>query len=442
MAMSTNELRQKFIDYYVEKGHLEIPSYSIVPKDDPTTLFVSAGMQPMLQYILGEPYPTGETRIVNSQKCFRAVDIEEVGDNRHTTFFEMLGNWSFGDYWKEEQLRWLFSFLLDELGFDPKKLYITVFDGDEENGIPRDEESVKIWQKLFEERGMKAEIGKRIFYYDAKKNWWSREGAPGEMSVGEPGGPDSEIFYEFDVEHDSAYGEKCHPNCDCGRYLEICNSVFMEYKKVGEEKFEPLPKKNVDFGGGLERLAAALNNDPDVFKIDLLWSLVGRVSQESGRPYDGENMALMRVIADHLRAATMMILEGVVPNNKLTGYVVRRLIRRSAVKYHELTGDKFDRMADLCNSVLDLYSINTPENQSLVRGVVDEEQKKFARSIERGLKEIEKVDPKEVTGEFAFDLYQSYGFPFEITREILAKKGIKIDESAFDEAKRQHQMKS
>lgn len=441
--MSTNELRQRFIDYYKQKDHLDIPSYPIVPKDDPTTLFVSSGMQPMLPYFLGEPHPSGKTRVVDSQKCFRAVDIEEVGDNRHTTFFEMLGNWSFGDYWKEEQLCWIFSFLVDELKMDPQKLYVTVFDGDEENGIPRDEESAEIWHKLFLERGMDARVGERILYYGNKKNWWSREGTPAEMSVGEPGGPDSEIFYEFDsVKHDPKFGESCHVNCDCGRYMEICNSVFMQYKKVGDGKFEPLPKMNVDFGAGLERVAAALNNNPDVFTIDFFTPLIQAISADTGKSYAAENMAPMRIIADHLRAATMMILEGVVPANKLAGYVLRRLIRRSAVKYRELGGTDFSKLPQICNTVLKTYALDTAENIALVEKAVTEETSKFGKAIEAGMREIEKAPADMITGEFVFNLYQSYGFPFEITKEILAKKGIQVDQTAFEEAKKQHQMKS
>ena len=412
--MSTNELRQKFIDYYKAKDHLHIPSYPIVPKDDKTTLFVSSGMQPMLPYFLGEPHPSGKTRIVDSQKCFRAVDIDEVGDNQHTTFFEMLGNWSFGDYWKEDQLRWIFSFLLDELKMDINKLFITVFDGDEENKVPRDEESAQIWQTLFKERGVEAKIGERIFYHGADKNWWSREGSPAEMTIGEPGGPDSEIFYRFDD----------------GSELEICNSVFMQYKKVGEGKFEPLPKKNVDFGAGLERLAAALNNDSDVFKIDLFWPLIEEISKSTEKPYEGENMAPMQVIADHMRAATMMILEGVLPANKLAGYILRRLIRRSAVKYYELMGSADFDSSPLCNKVLETYNITDESSKNLANSAMTEEIQKFTLTLEKGLKEFQRLSP--------FDLYQSYGFPVEITKEIMDKKGIKFDLAEFEAQKKKH----
>ncbi|MFC1731915.1 alanine--tRNA ligase-related protein, partial [candidate division KSB1 bacterium] len=262
--MNSSEVRQKYLKFFEERGHTIIPSASIRPENDPTTLFVGSGMQPLIPYLLGEKHPKG-IRLTNSQKCFRAEDIEEVGDNRHTTFFEMLGNWSLGDYFKQEQLPWFFEFLTDKekgVGLDPEKLYITAFLGDEKLGVPKDNESVEIWKRLFKEKGIDAkdvEIGSeedgykkgmrggRIFYYDAKKNWWSRSGTPENMPVGEPGGPDSEVFYDFGGEHDKSFGENCHPNCDCGRFMEIGNNVFMEYIKKEDGSFETLPQKNVDF---------------------------------------------------------------------------------------------------------------------------------------------------------------------------------------------------
>src|SRR3989344_3818198 len=276
--MNSNELRQKYLKFFEEKGHDHkiVPSTSLVPEGDSTTLFTGSGMQPMMPYLLGAKHPLG-SRIVDSQRCFRAEDIEEVGDNRHTTFFEMLGNWSFGDYWKEEQLTWLFEFLTKEVGLDPDRLYVSVFGGDPENNIPRDEESPEIWQKLFGNAKIVTEeqasnLGMqdgKIFYYGSKKNWWSRAGVPSNMPVGEPGGPDSEIFYQFDVKHDEEkYGKYCHPNCDCGQFMEIGNSVFMEYVKT-DKGFEKLKQRNVDFGGGLERITAASNENPDIFQIDI-----------------------------------------------------------------------------------------------------------------------------------------------------------------------------
>src|SRR5579862_9091181 len=285
--MTAEEIRRQYLGYFKEKGHKLLPRALLVPQDDPTTLFTGSGMQPLVPYLLGQPHPQGK-RLADSQTCFRAEDMDEVGDNRHTTFFEMLGNWSLGDYFKEEQLPWFWDFLTQIVGLDPQKLYVTCFIGDSKTGVPKDTQSAQIWHDIFEQEGIdpveidlpgdsgaqKGMGGGRIFYYDARYNWWSREGEPAKMRDGEPGGPDSEVFYDFGTPHDEKFGKHCHPNCDCGRFLEIGNSVFMTYRKVGD-KFEQLPKPNVDFGGGLERIAAAVNNDPDVFQISLIKPVIG-----------------------------------------------------------------------------------------------------------------------------------------------------------------------
>ncbi|HKY73886.1 MAG TPA: alanine--tRNA ligase-related protein, partial [Patescibacteria group bacterium] len=279
--MTPNELRQAYIKFFTDHGHVEIPSALLVPENDPSTLFTSSGMQPLVPYLLGQPHPAGK-RLVDSQKSFRAQDIEEVGDNRHTTFFEMLGNWSLGDYFKQEQLSWFFEFLTKVLKLDPQRLFVTVFAGND--SVPRDVESVEIWKSLFKSVGIdakdvdRAEIDGmqdgRIYYYGEKKNWWSRSGVPSAMPAGEPGGPDSEVFYDFGTslqlhEHSQWKDEPCHVNCDCGRFMEIGNSVFMQYQKQTDGSFKELPQKNVDFGGGFERLLAAMNNDLDVFTTKL-----------------------------------------------------------------------------------------------------------------------------------------------------------------------------
>ncbi len=258
--MTTDKVRQKYLDFFKSppRNHQEVTPAPLVLKNDPTTLFNSSGMQQLVPYLMGKKHSQGK-RLVNSQPCFRAKDIDEVGDNRHTTFFEMLGNWSLGDYFKKEQLPWLWEFLTKELGLPKEKLYPSVFEGDKL--VPRDEESYKIWRSL----GVPEN---HIFEYGVEKNWWSKSGTPREMPEGEIGGPDSEVFFEFsEIKHDSKFGKNCHPNCSCGRFIEIANSVFMEYKKMGD-KLQELPQKNVDFGGGLERLTAAVNNDFDVFQID------------------------------------------------------------------------------------------------------------------------------------------------------------------------------
>ena len=284
--MTANDIRRAYLEFMAKNGHAIIPRANLVPKEDPTTLFTGSGMQPLLPFLLGEPHPAGK-QVVDSQPAFRAEDIDEVGDNRHTTFFEMLGNWSFGTYFKQEQLPWFWEFLTDVVGLDPNKLYVTAFIGDKANHIPQDTEAAGIWQRLFKTKGIDAKVaevgsetdgyargmkpGERIFYYDAKKNWWTRSGTPDKMPAGEPGGPDAEVFYEFShIEHDTKWGQYCHPNCDCGRFMEIGNSVFMQYVKNDQGGFDELAQKNVDFGGGLERIAAALEGSGDVFKISLL----------------------------------------------------------------------------------------------------------------------------------------------------------------------------
>src|SRR3990167_1994777 len=297
--LTVNEIRTKYFEFFKARGHTVIPSASLVPLNDPTTLFTGSGMQPLITYLLGAPHPEGN-RLVNSQKSFRAEDIEEVGDNRHTTFFEMLGNWSLGDYFKKEQLPWFFEFLTDEVGIDASRLYVTVFIGDEKNNVPRDTESADIWKELFAKKGIEAKVveigseadgyrlgmqGGRIFYYDAKKNWWSRAGVPENMPAGEPGGPDSEVFYDFGTPHDAKFGAECHPNCDCGRFLEIGNSVFMQYIKKEDGSFALLPKQNVDFGGGLERIVAASNQSADIFTIDIFTDIIGELAYFSKKEY-------------------------------------------------------------------------------------------------------------------------------------------------------------
>ena len=320
MDMTSGEIRKKFLDFYAARQHVVIPSASLVPENDATTLFTGSGMQPMVPYLLGANHPEG-TRIADSQKSFRSVDIEEVGDNRHTTFFEMLGNWSLGDYFKQEQLPWIFEFLTNEVGLDPKRIYVTAFMGDEKNNLPRDTESTEIWKRLFKKKGIDAEValigseadgyergikeGERIFYYDSKKNWWSRAGIPENMPAGEPGGSDSEIFYDSATAHDPKFGKHCHPNCDCGRFIEIGNNVFMEYVKKADGSFAPLPRRNVDFGGGLERIAMAAAEVPDIIAA-CHRPILDALELSSGKKY-GANLPddiSFRIVADHVKAAS------------------------------------------------------------------------------------------------------------------------------------------
>jgi len=446
--MTPDQLRQKYLDFFARQGHAIVPSAPLVPENDPTTLFTGSGMQPMVPYLLGEKHPKG-TRITDSQKCFRSQDIEEVGDNRHTTFFEMLGNWSLGDYFKKEQLRWFFEFLTKEVGLDPQRLFVTVFSGSQELGIPRDTESVAIWKELFKEVGIEATDvdnaerdgiqGGRIFYYGEKKNWWSRSGVPANMPSGEPGGPDSEVFFDFGAElqlHENSpfQNEPCHVNCDCGRFLEIGNSVFMQYQKQDDGSFKELPQKNVDFGGGLERILAVQNNKRDVFETELFSEIIAQIEQTTGKKYEAEHKTQMRVIADHLKAAVFLIKDGVVPSNKTQGYFLRRLIRRATVKLHQLGGSlnpsSLFTIAD--RGVLQTYDgvyFDRRVDRDLIDRVLSEEAAKFSKSLDKGLRFFEKQD--KVDGKVAFDLYQTYGFPLEITIEMAQQKHEQVDVDQF-----------
>jgi alanyl-tRNA synthetase len=446
--MTAQEIRKAYLEFFTERGHAVIPRAQLVPYNDPTTLFTGSGMQPLIPYLLGEAHPEGE-RLTDSQTCLRAQDIEEVGDNRHTTFFEMLGNWSLGDYFKQEQLPWFFEFLTEVVGLDPAKLYVTCFIGDEANGIPRDTESATIWKQLFEGKKVDArevEIGSeadgatkgmqdgRIFYYDADKNWWCRAGKIGDMPAGEPGGPDSEVFYEFDfVQHNPKYGEHCHPNCDCGRFMEIGNSVFMEYVKTATS-FDKLPKQNVDFGGGLERIAAAKLNNPDVFKISLLQPIIAKLEEISGKSYDSHTES-MRVIADHLRAATFLAVDGVKPSNKEQGYVMRRLLRR-AIRFAFELGIEQNFLEQIVPVIADLYHDDFPEvaaKRDEVIAVLIKEEKVFRQTLRKGINEFNRLAGQQLTGETIFKLYDTYGFPVELSKEEAFKRDITVESNADKE---------
>ena len=462
------DIRSKYLEFFKARGHTVIPSASLVPQNDPTTLFTGSGMQPLVPYLLGKEHPQGN-RLANSQRSFRAEDIEEVGDNRHTTFFEMLGHWSLGDYWKKDELGYVFDFLL-EAGLDPRKLYVTVFAGDEKNGLPRDTEAAEIWQSLFAEKGIDAPIvgvgsvadgsrlgmrAGRIFYYDATKNWWSRAGTPDTMPSGEPGGPDSEYFYDFSTSHDPKFGDECHPNCDCGRFLEIGNSVFMQYLKQVDGSFALLPKQNVDFGGGLERTLAAANDNPDVFQTDVFQEAIELLEHFSGKQYaDSRYRRSFRVIADHIRAAMFIINDGVIPSNTERGYVLRRLLRRASQHAMKLgLGDKDQEDSMLVRAAIifiEKYKEAYPELQGdepyqLIKKVIWNEEKQFARTLAEGMKEFEKTASyiyghgvSIFSGEEAYILFTTYGFPFEMTQELANERGLSVDEFGFKELMKKH----
>jgi alanyl-tRNA synthetase len=433
--MTAQEIRRAYFKFLEERGHAIIPRALLVPYNDPTTLFTGSGMQPIIPYLLGEPHPEG-SRIVDSQTCLRAQDIEEVGDNRHTTFFEMLGNWSFGDYFKAEQIPWMFEFLTEVVKLDPTKLYITCFIGAPEYNVPKDIEAAEMWQKLFESKGLSTGIadigseadgynrgikdGERIFYYDGSKNWWSRNGDPEHTPIGDPCGPDSEMFYDFGTPHNPEYGEHCHPNCDCGRFMEIGNIVFMSYRKEAEGVFVALDKPNIDHGSGLERIAAAAINDPDVFKISLMWPIIQKLEAISGKQYDSHTNA-MRIIADHLRAATFLAVDGVKPSNKEQGYVMRRLLRR-AIRFAFDLGIEQNFLQEVVPVITSLYEADFAEVASKRDEIIEtlvREEKAFRTTIRKGIREFNKLaeERPELTGEDLFKLHDTYGFPVELSVE-------------------------
>ena len=392
-------------------------------------------MQPLVSYLKGERHPEGK-RLVDSQPSLRLQDLEEVGDSSHTTFFEMLGNWSLGDYFKAEQLPWIWEFFTKELELDPKKLYVSVFDGNDD--VSKDIESYEIWKKI----GVPED---HIFFYGVDKNWWSRSGPPDKMPAGEIGGPDSEVFYEFDVPHDPKFGKFCHPNCGCGKFLEIGNSVFMQYQKTGDGGLKELPQKNVDFGGGLERTSAAVNGNADIYKIDIFDAIIKKIESETTLKYGGnsEKDKSFRVIADHLRASCNLLAEGVVPSNKLQGYILRRLVRRAMFHFHLLgSGISGGAMSHVAESLRSEYPA-IDKNWDFIEENLNAEGMRFESALKRGLASLTKAvaDGIKIDGKFAFDLYQTEGFPLELTMEILKQNGMEftpVEKNAFESEFEKH----
>ena len=440
--MNAQEIRNSYIKFFEDRGHVAIKRAPLVLTGDPTTLFTGSGMQPMIPYLLGEPHPEGE-RITDSQTCLRAQDIDDIGDNRHTTFFEMLGNWSMGDYFKDQQIRWMWEFLSDVVKLDMSKVYVTCYIGDKRYGIPKDTEAAEVWAELYTKAGLSAgqadigseepgyargiNEGERIFYYDGSKNWWSRNGSPETTPIGDPCGPDSEMFYDFGTEHDTSFGEFCHPNCDCGRFMEIGNNVFMAYRKVADGVFEELEQNNIDHGSGLERIAAAAIDSPDVFKISLMWPIIEKLQALSGKDYDGHTKS-MRVIADHLRAATFLAVDGCVPSNKEQGYVMRRLLRR-AIRYSFDLGIEQNFLEEVVPVIADMYTNDFPEvaqNRELIIAVLVKEEKAFRQTLRKGIAQMQKFAADGLTGSELFMLYDTYGFPVELAVEEAQKQGVEI----------------
>ena len=442
--MSTQEIRQKYLEFCQRNGHAIIERAPLILHNDPTTLFTGSGMQPLLPYLLGQDHPQG-TKLADSQTCLRAQDIEDVGDNRHTTFFEMLGNWSMGEYFKRQQIEWFFEFLTEIVGLDPHKIYVSCFIGDEKNNIPRDDEAAQIWQEVFAKKGIEAKIveldsaengdklgmqGGRIFFYNDKENWWSRGGGIDSTPIGDPCGPDSEVFYDFGEQHHDASFGQAHPASDSGRFMEIGNQVFMQYRRLDDGSFEPLKRKNVDFGGGLERIAAAAIDSPDVFKISLLQPIIKKLESLSGKEY-ATHTASMRVIADHLRAAVFLAVDGCVPSNKEQGYVMRRLLRR-AIRYSFDLGIEQNFLEEVVPVIADLYEADFPEvkeNRESIIAVLVKEEKAFRQTLCKGLRQMRHYIDDGLTGEELFMLYDTFGFPVELSTEEAYKQDIKLSDN-------------
>ena len=442
--MNTQEIRQKYLEFCQRNGHVVIERAPLILHNDPTTLFTGSGMQPLLPYLLGQDHPQG-TKLADSQTCLRAQDIEDVGDNRHTTFFEMLGNWSMGEYFKRQQIEWFFEFLTEIVGLDPHKIYVSCFIGDEKNNIPRDDEAAQIWQEVFAKKGIEAKIveldsaengdklgmqGGRIFFYNDKENWWSRGGGIDSTPIGDPCGPDSEVFYDFGEQHHDASFGQAHPASDSGRFMEIGNQVFMQYRRLDDGSFEPLARKNVDFGGGLERIAAAAIDSPDVFKISLLQPIIKKLESLSGKEY-ATHTASMRVIADHLRAAVFLAVDGCVPRNKEQGYVMRRLLRR-AIRYSFDLGIEQNFLEEVVPVIADLYEADFPEvkeNRGQIIAVLVKEEKAFRQTLRKGLRQMQHYIDDDLTGEELFTLYDTFGFPVELSTEEAYKQGIKLSDN-------------
>lgn len=430
--LSYEELRSAYLNFFKSHGHKEIQNASLIPENDPTVLFTTAGMHPLVPYLLGEKHPEGH-RLTDVQRCIRTCDIDEVGDRSHLTFFEMLGNWSLGDYFKNESIHMSYELLTKVLGFEPEQLAVTCFAGNKD--APKDEEAANAWKEC----GLKDD---QIFFYGEGDNWWGPAGLTG------PCGPDTEIFVN-DLSK-PACGPDCGPACHCGKYMEIWNNVFMQYFKNADGTFEPLKQKNVDTGMGLERVLCVLNNVADVYMTELFADVIAKLEQISGKTYQG-NEKLFRRIVDHVRAATFILgdVRGVKPSNTEQGYVLRRIIR-SAIRSLKQLGVEENVFATLADMFIQKHKNHYPEleqNRADILQALEKEETLFKRTLQSGLKEMEKVmaklgDNKQIDGQTAFHLYDTFGFPLEFTQEVAAENGITVDENGFKKCFEEHQAKS
>ena len=416
--MKSSELRQKYLEYFKRQGHSVIPSASLVPENDPTVLFTTAGMHPLVPYLLGEKHPEG-TRLTNSQKCIRTGDIDDVGDDTHNTFFEMLGNWSLGDYWKTEAIRWSFDFLTKELEIPLERLAVSCFAGDKD--APKDEESAIIWEKFGIDK-------KRIAFLPKEDNWWGPAGETG------PCGPDTEMFYWKlnDTPVPEVFDAKNK------NWVEIWNDVFMQYVKDEAGNYNIAKQKNVDTGMGMERTLSVLNGRENSYETDLFLPIIRKIEQLSGKKVE-DNKKSFRIVADHIKASTFLIAAGVEPSNLGRGYILRRLIRR-AIRHAKQLGLKENFAAEIYPAVVEIYNGFYPEINSKKDFILEQfklETEKFEKTLENGLREFEKLE--KVTGKDAFNLYQSFGFPIEITQELAKEKGIDVDVAEFKNELEKHQ---
>jgi len=432
--LNTHELRRLFLQFFSERGHAVIPSASLIPENDPSVLFTTAGMHPLMPYLMGAEHPAG-TRLCDVQKCVRTGDIDEVGDASHLTFFEMLGNWSLGDYFKSESIAWSWEFLTDEkwLGIDKDRLYFSCFEGDE--NAPKDEFSHDRWVEMGVDPS-------HIFYLNAKHNWW----IPGTSG---PCGPDTEIFFDTGK---PACSEHCDPSCSCGKYLEIWNNVFMQYYKAPDGKMSQLSKKNVDTGMGLERTVATLQGAQSVYDTDAFTNILARIAELSGKNYkdNADTVKAFRIIADHIRTATFMLGDprGVTPSNVDQGYILRRLIRR-ALRYAMQLEMGENALSKVAETVIADYGEVYPElneNAEHIKKELDAEELKFQRTLTNGMREFERIKNKfengVIDGTNAFRLFDTFGFPIEFTEEMARENGLKVDVAGFHEKFAEHQQKS
>lgn len=427
--MTYNQLRNAWLEFYSQRGHAVISSASIIPENDPTVLFTTAGMHPLVPYLLGQKHPSGK-RLCDIQKCIRTGDIDEVGDPYHLTFFEMLGNWSLGDYFKKEMIPWSYEFLTQVLQIDPSKLAVTVFEGDSD--CPRDTESAELWQKCGIPKS-------KIFYLPKKHNWWGPAGVTG------PCGADTEMF--IDTGKVVPKGEDT-PASDSGKYVEIWNDVFMEYFKNADGTYSPLSQRNVDTGMGLERVLMTLQGKSGVYDIDIFQPIIEKIETLSGKKYgDNEDITkAIRIVADHIRTAVIIIGDdnGVTPSNVDQGYILRRLLRR-AIRYSSKLGFKAGDLALVADSVFGVYSEAYPELKSrgdFIKDEINKEEERFTHALENGLKEFEKLcgylQGDTISGKAAFRLYDTFGFPIEMTIELANERGLKVDKIGFEKRFDEH----